>query len=327
MSFVTVAPELLTTPAGTLECIGATVSQANTAAALATVEVLPAAADEVSAAIAAHFSQYAQTYHSIAAEAGAIHQSIVDALANSGRAYQAAEAMNAASGLALESAGVSNLAMFGAGTPNGVGIPATNPIIADPMRVIRHVIAAASSPVLLVGNGGDGGGGPVMRLTLPADGLPNATIAGLTNHTATVGFGNPGSVSSGMAGGGGTAGLNPIVWSTDPTRVIQSHHFPATTTSTGPMVLHGNGGEGGTGWQGLAPHPGAPVTGSPNATIAAHPATVGFGTADAGTSGVNPIWSTDPTRVFHHNIPVTTTTEPGPIVLHGNGGEGGTGSW
>ena len=57
--------------------------------------VLPAAADEVSAAIAALFSGQAQEFQALGAQAAAFHEQFVQALRGAGGAYAAAEAANA----------------------------------------------------------------------------------------------------------------------------------------------------------------------------------------------------------------------------------------
>lgn len=62
MSFVIAVPEALTMAASDLANIGSTINAANAAAALPTTGVVAAAADEVSAAVAALFGSYAQSY-------------------------------------------------------------------------------------------------------------------------------------------------------------------------------------------------------------------------------------------------------------------------
>jgi PE family len=59
MSFVIAAPEMMSSAATDLATIGSNLSAAHTAAAVSTLAVLPAAADEVSTGIAHLFSQYA----------------------------------------------------------------------------------------------------------------------------------------------------------------------------------------------------------------------------------------------------------------------------
>ncbi|HET9876089.1 MAG TPA: PE family protein [Mycobacterium sp.] len=97
MSFVTADPESLTAAATSLSGIGSAISAQNAAAAAPTTGVIPAAADEVSALVAAQFASHAEMYQAISAQATAIRQLCVDTLAASAGSYAAAEAANAAS--------------------------------------------------------------------------------------------------------------------------------------------------------------------------------------------------------------------------------------
>lgn len=67
----------------------------NVAAAAPTTGVAPAAADEVSALTAAQFAVHAQMYQAVSAQAAAIHENFVAALAASAGSYAATEAANA----------------------------------------------------------------------------------------------------------------------------------------------------------------------------------------------------------------------------------------
>lgn len=62
MSYVIAAPEMVTAAASGLSNIGSSISSANAAAAAPTTALLAAGADEVSAAIAALFSQHGAAY-------------------------------------------------------------------------------------------------------------------------------------------------------------------------------------------------------------------------------------------------------------------------
>ena len=96
MSSVIAAPELIATAATDLGNIGSTLSVARTAAGASTVTVLPAAEDEVSAAIAAAFSAHGQGYQALSAQAAAFHDQFVQALTAGARSYASAEAANVA---------------------------------------------------------------------------------------------------------------------------------------------------------------------------------------------------------------------------------------
>lgn len=96
MSFVTTHPEALASAAGDLQTIGVGMEAGTAAVAVATEAVVPAAADEVSALTAAQFAAHAQLYQAVAAQATAIHDQFVAALATSAGSYAATEAANAA---------------------------------------------------------------------------------------------------------------------------------------------------------------------------------------------------------------------------------------
>jgi hypothetical protein len=83
MSFVSVAPDGVSSAAGNLETIGSTLNVANTAAAAPTTGLVPVAADQVSAAVTAAFAQHAQDYQLIGAQVAAFHSQFVNTL-NSG---------------------------------------------------------------------------------------------------------------------------------------------------------------------------------------------------------------------------------------------------
>lgn len=96
MSYVLTAPEMLATAATDVENIGSAISTASANAAGPTTGLLPAAKDEVSAAIAKLFGAYGQEYQAVVAQAAAFHNEFTQALAGAGSAYLEAEAANAA---------------------------------------------------------------------------------------------------------------------------------------------------------------------------------------------------------------------------------------
>jgi hypothetical protein len=90
MSNVIAAPELMAA-ATDLAAIGSALDGAHVAAALPTLAVAPAAADEVSAGIAQLFSQHSQDYQKLTGQAGAFHGQFVQNLTSSAAAYASAE--------------------------------------------------------------------------------------------------------------------------------------------------------------------------------------------------------------------------------------------
>src|SRR5258708_28002680 len=95
MTFLTAAPEMVASAASDLAGIGSTLSAANAAAVIPTTALMPAAGDEVSAAIASLFSTHAENYQSLIAQAATLHQQFVQALNSAGHSYAAAGAVSA----------------------------------------------------------------------------------------------------------------------------------------------------------------------------------------------------------------------------------------
>lgn len=91
-----VAPDFVEAAASDLAGLGLTISEARTAAASSTTAITPAAADEVSAAIAALFSAQSREFHTLSARAQEFHDKFVRALTRAVGAYGATEATNAA---------------------------------------------------------------------------------------------------------------------------------------------------------------------------------------------------------------------------------------
>lgn len=96
MSFVTTQPEALAAAAGDLLGIGSAMKALNAFATATAAAVVPPAADEVSALIAAQFAAHAALYQEISTYAAAIHDELVSTLGTSATSYAAAEAGNAA---------------------------------------------------------------------------------------------------------------------------------------------------------------------------------------------------------------------------------------
>jgi len=94
MPFVTIKPEALTYAAGKLQTLGSSIAAESAAVAAPTTEVVPAAADEVSALQAAIFGAYGNLYQSVNAQATAIHELFVHTLGASAGSYAATESAN-----------------------------------------------------------------------------------------------------------------------------------------------------------------------------------------------------------------------------------------
>ena len=91
-----VNPDMVAAAVPDLANIGATISDANAAAVTSTTELLPAAEDEISTAIAGLFGIHAQEYHALVAQAAAFHGRFVQAVSAGAGSYVAAEGVNAA---------------------------------------------------------------------------------------------------------------------------------------------------------------------------------------------------------------------------------------
>jgi hypothetical protein len=199
--------------------IGSTLGAAHAAAVIRTSALLPAAGDEVSAAIASQFSAYARAYQALSARASAFHDWFVQALSGAGNAYAAAEAANASPLQTLER---DVLGLINAPTTATLG----RPLIGNGADGAPGTGQSGGPGGLLAGNGGNGGSG--------APGQPGGRggDAGLFGNGGRGGAGGPGTVgaagSPGINGGNGGAG--------------------GTGGSGG--LLYGNGGGGGNGGEG-----------------------------------------------------------------------------
>ncbi len=115
MSFLFADPEALAAAASDLFGIGSTLSTANTAAAAPTSAVAAAAADQVSAQVAAFLSEHGLGYQQISAQIAGFHEQFVQALSAGAGAYAAAEA-DAAQNLAGAVNGPAATLLGGGGT-------------------------------------------------------------------------------------------------------------------------------------------------------------------------------------------------------------------
>lgn len=94
MSFLTVAPDMVTAAAGNLESVGSALNEAAAAAAPATVGLAAPAADRVSAVVAAMLGAYARDFQGISAQIAGFDNQFVGALRGGAAAYASAEAAN-----------------------------------------------------------------------------------------------------------------------------------------------------------------------------------------------------------------------------------------
>ncbi|CKW66389.1 PE-PGRS family protein [Mycobacterium tuberculosis] len=175
MSYMIAVPDMLSSAAGDLASIGSSINASTRAAAAATTRLLPAAADEVSAHIAALFSGHGEGYQAIARQMAAFHDQFTLALTSSAGAYASAEATNVEQQV-LGLINAPTQALWGRPLiGNGADGTAANP--------------NGGAGGLLYGNGGNGF---------------SQTTAGLTGGTG----GSAGLIGNGGNGGAGGAGAN-----------------------------------------------------------------------------------------------------------------------
>lgn len=91
MSYLVVSPQLVASAATDFIGISSALSSANASAAAATTQVLAAAGDEVSAAVAAAFEAYGQQYQVLSAQMAAFQDEFARMIAGSANAYATAE--------------------------------------------------------------------------------------------------------------------------------------------------------------------------------------------------------------------------------------------
>jgi hypothetical protein len=94
MSYAIAAPEMMTAAAADLGHIGSTLIEVHKACAASTVGLVPAAADEVSAAVAHLLSRYAEDFHGLAGRAAVFHEQFAQQLSAGAHSYASAESIN-----------------------------------------------------------------------------------------------------------------------------------------------------------------------------------------------------------------------------------------
>lgn len=197
MSILSVSPEVVTAAAGSLENIGSAMSAANSAAAAPTTRLVAMAADQVSAAVTAALTSYAQQYQALGLQAAAFHAQFARAVSSGALAYLSSEIANAEQVLI-----------------NAVNAPA--------VALLGHAVIP-TGPV-----GGHGGG------TVSA-GVPATTTSG-TVGTTTAGSGtSAASGSTGIATSGtttATSGGTTVSTGTAATDVATASSGATVSTGT-----------------------------------------------------------------------------------------------
>jgi broad specificity phosphatase PhoE len=207
MSYVTTAPGLLTTAATDLAQIGEALRAGNLGAVFPTTELAAAAADEVSAAVAALFGTHGSQYQAAAVEAASYYEQFVQNVGVAAASYSGAEAAAAAALDGLDSAvanGFQNL-VYGpihlagdAWIASPLG-QALDPILNTPTTLLfgRGLIGHGAAGTAAHPTGGAGG------FLFGDGGAGYSPTAGVTPGGTG---GNAGLIGNGGAGGAGFGG-------------------------------------------------------------------------------------------------------------------------
>ncbi len=194
MSFVGVVPDVVGASASRLVALGAALDDANAVTAASTTDVLAAAEDEVSAAIAALFSSHGQQLQTLNAQAAAWQSQFAQALSATSGAYAATEAANAGP---LQNLEQDVLALINAPTNTLLGRPLVGPG-ANGTTDAQGVGTPGGPGGILIGTGGSGGNSTAAGAPGGAGGP--AGLIGTGGAGGMGGWGAPG-------GAGGTGGL------------------------------------------------------------------------------------------------------------------------
>ncbi len=187
MSYVIVAPDLVSAAATDLANIRSTISAASSAAAGSTTALLPAAEDEVSAAIAAMFGAHGKAFQAMSAQAAAFHEQFVNLMSGGAGAYLTTELANAQQNLLGAVNGpVQGLPGWSAGASGTMG--------AAPAGLTA--VRSAALPLL-----GGGRLGSILGAGAPVGQSINGVVTALQNGSAVSVSGHIGAVSQSLSGG------------------------------------------------------------------------------------------------------------------------------
>lgn len=179
-SYMRAAPEALKAAASNIAGIGTEISSANAAAALPTTGVVAAAADQVSAQVAALFSSHAQGYQQLSAEVTAFHEKFVQVLGAGANAYSNAESSAARTLL------------------NAVNAPAQQ-LLGQPLAAVESLAGQAATRVQSV-----------------LSAIPGAGAANLFGALGLAPTGGLGALTTGLLGpaAAAPAAVLPVSWAT-----------------------------------------------------------------------------------------------------------------
>lgn len=186
-----VAPAFVDAAAKDLATIGSAISRANAEALVPITALLPAGADDVSAAIAALFATHGQAYQELSAHAVAFHEQFVQLMSAGAAQYASAEAANS-----------SPLQIVGQTALDAINSPVQTltgrPLIGNGANGVAGTGQNGGDGGWLYGNGGNGGSGGT------GQNGGNGGSAGLWGSGGNGGQGGAG--ANGAAGQPGKAG-------------------------------------------------------------------------------------------------------------------------
>lgn len=219
MSFLTTQPDELFAAANALGAIGSAMETQNIAAAARiTTEVIPAAADEVSALQASLFTAYGTLYQQVTTQAQAMYGMLVNTLQISAGSYAATESANSAAAAApgSGSSGVTDvlsgqLPSWMSGLANIVNVGAGNwaSAASDLFGVARGGVPAAAAAEIAGASLTAAELDPAGVGVAAPMGAGAASSMGAMTTPSWVGSATPGSSPTPLSGGGASAPVRP----------------------------------------------------------------------------------------------------------------------
>ena len=195
MSYVIAAPDLVQSAAQNLAGIRASLAEAAASVAGPTTGVVPAAADEVSAAISALFGNFGQEFQALSAQAQAFHANFVELMNAGAGAYVNTEFANAQQAVANAISGGGSWAAAGA-TPGAGSSGLLGRVLGGLTGSGGGVSGVVSSLTGSTGGGGLLGG--LAAATTGGGGLLGGLTSGLLGSSTS---GLLGGLTSGLLGG------------------------------------------------------------------------------------------------------------------------------
>lgn len=180
-SYVSAAPDLLTSAATDLAGIASSLSEANSAATAKTTAVIAAAKDEVSAAIARLFGAYGQQFQALSTQAAAAHTGFVQTLNATAHAYARTEDANT-------SATAAQLASWQASVRNSLD---------QAIQAVTPDLSVSISGRTLVHLGNATSGASTGSVAIAYGAHSSATASGVTDIACAVGTKSIATVSAG----------------------------------------------------------------------------------------------------------------------------------